>query len=85
MILRDADPGRPFDKLRDRMVYIMDRLVSLSNHRDRDQRTFGEKAVNRLVACQGPEFCLGKAFISPERQHYPLDADVFRREDFFFP
>ena len=36
MVLGDTDPGRPFDKLRDRMVYIMDRLVSLSNHRDRE-------------------------------------------------
>ena len=50
-----------------------------------NQRAFGEKAVNGFVSCQGPEFCLWNAFVSTERQHYPLDADVFRREDFFFP
>ena len=50
-----------------------------------DQRPLGEKAVDCGVPCQGPEFCIGKACICPERKHYPLDADVFRSEDFFLP
>ena len=32
-----------------------------------DQRPFGEKAVNGFLTCQGPEFYLGKACVSPER------------------
>ncbi len=31
-----------------------------------NQRPFGEKAVNGLVAGKGPEFYLGKACVSPE-------------------